>query len=236
MIYLQRNHQIGMSRMNMADINAKHIFTRKEKKQKITIIFVTYLPLILLLHHKAIMKNWIDLIYQVVTYLPRKLTDNEWNELKQDFIEQYLSYIEPFVPLNHELQTNNIYMYSQFNILHVIMDEKHFIISIQDRFLGSEKELFGTKNTKNITFNRVTTQTNSDPTDSQLDLFHKCLDDIHKINNETYNIISTKKIYKTINTNSPSNKSDEQKYPTWRYYHVSKEWFAHKYIYGYTFS
>ncbi|SOV84091.1 erythrocyte membrane protein 1 (PfEMP1), exon 2, putative [Plasmodium reichenowi] len=98
MRYLQRNHQIGMSRMNVADINGKHIFTRKEKKH------------------------------------------NEWNQLKQDFIEQYLSYIEPSVPLNHELQTNNIYMYSQFNILHVIMDEKPFIISIQDRFLGSCRE------------------------------------------------------------------------------------------------
>ncbi|SOV83889.1 erythrocyte membrane protein 1 (PfEMP1), exon 2, putative [Plasmodium reichenowi] len=47
---------------------------------------------------------------------------------------------EPCVPLNHELQTDNIYMYIQLNILHVIMDEKPFIISIQDRFLGSDRE------------------------------------------------------------------------------------------------
>ncbi|KNG74184.1 erythrocyte membrane protein 1 [Plasmodium falciparum IGH-CR14] len=39
-----------------------------------------------------------------------------------------------------------------------------------------EKELFGTKHTKNITFNRVATQTYSDPIDNQLDLFHKWLD------------------------------------------------------------
>ncbi|SOV84070.1 erythrocyte membrane protein 1-like, putative [Plasmodium reichenowi] len=69
---------------------------------------------------------------------------------------------------------------------------------------GKEKELFGTKHTKNITFNRVATQTNSDPIDS----YH---DDIHKINHETYNIISTKKIYIKANTLTlHSNKSDEQ--------------------------
>ncbi|SOV84090.1 erythrocyte membrane protein 1 (PfEMP1), putative [Plasmodium reichenowi] len=116
---------------------------------------------------------------------------------------------------------------------------------------GKEKELFGSKHTKYITFNRVATQTNSDPTDSQLDLFYKwldrhrdmcnkwknkehilhklneewtmehnedllyipssCHDDIHKINDETYNIISTKHIYIKPQTRTPhSNKSDEQ--------------------------
>ncbi|ETW59741.1 hypothetical protein PFMC_04203, partial [Plasmodium falciparum CAMP/Malaysia] len=53
MRYLQLNRQIGMSRMKVADINAKHIFTWKEKKRTIKVIFVKYLPLILLLHQKV---------------------------------------------------------------------------------------------------------------------------------------------------------------------------------------
>ncbi|SOV83998.1 rifin PIR protein, putative [Plasmodium reichenowi] len=88
---------------------------------------------------------------------------------------------EPAVPLNHELQNDNIYMYSESNILHVIMDEKPSIISIQDRFLDL------------------------------LDIPSSSHDDIHKINDETYNIISTKNIYIKPQTRTPpSNKSDEQ--------------------------
>ncbi|SOV78683.1 erythrocyte membrane protein 1 (PfEMP1), putative [Plasmodium reichenowi] len=44
-----------------------------------------------------------------------------------------------------------------------------------------------------------------------LDIPSSSHDDIHKINDETYNIISTKKIYiKPQTRTSPSNKSDEQ--------------------------
>ncbi|SOS77903.1 erythrocyte membrane protein 1, PfEMP1 [Plasmodium sp. gorilla clade G1] len=207
-----------------------------------------------------------------------KLTDDEWNQLKQDFIEQYLQNTQ-----------------KDF-ILHDSMDEKPFITQIQDRFLDSsheevtynidwnvpeninritnimddpkycsnnmytgtdlindslngnqyidiydemlkrkENELFGTNHTKNTTFNSVSKQTHSDPIINQLDLYHKwidkhrdiceqwktkedmlyklnevwnmerkeylldilpsTLDDIHKINDETYNIISTNNIY-----------------------------------------
>ncbi|EUT82883.1 hypothetical protein PFAG_03632 [Plasmodium falciparum Santa Lucia] len=207
-----------------------------------------------------------------------KLTDDEWNQLKQDFIEQYLQNIQ-----------------KDF-ILHDSVNEKPFITQIQDRFLDSsheeviynidwnvpeninrinnimhdtkycsnnlytgtdlindslngnqyidiydemlkrkENELFGTYHTKYTTFNSVSKQTPSDPIINQLDLYHKwidkhrdiceqwktkedmlhksnevwnmerkeylldiqpsTLDDIHKINDETYNIISTNNIY-----------------------------------------
>ncbi|EWC90914.1 hypothetical protein PFNF54_00158 [Plasmodium falciparum NF54] len=207
-----------------------------------------------------------------------KFRDDEWNQLKQDFIEQYLQNIQ-----------------KDF-ILHDSMDEKPFITQIQDRFLDSsheevtynidwnvpeninrinnimhdtkycsnnlytgtdlindslngnqyidiydemlkrkENELFGTYHTKYTTFNSVSKQTPSDPIINQLDLYHKwidkhrdiceqwktkedmlyksnevwnmerkeylldiqpsTLDDIHKINDETYNIISTNNIY-----------------------------------------
>ncbi|SOV84071.1 erythrocyte membrane protein 1 (PfEMP1), exon 2, putative [Plasmodium reichenowi] len=140
--YLQRNHQIGMSRMNVADINAKHIFTMKEKKQLyINDIYVPGSP-----KYKSLIEVLLEPSKRDTFNLSscdistNKRTDNEWNELKKDFTEQYITYIEPAVPLNHELQTNNIYMYIERNILHVIMDEKPFIISIQDRFLGSGRE------------------------------------------------------------------------------------------------
>ncbi|EWC75604.1 hypothetical protein C923_03725 [Plasmodium falciparum UGT5.1] len=207
-----------------------------------------------------------------------KLTDDEWNQLKQDFIEQYLQNIQ-----------------KDF-ILHDSVNEKPFITQIQDRFLDSsheeviynidwnvpeninritnnmddpkyssnnlytgtdlindslngnqhmdiydemlkrkENELFGTYHTKYTTFNSVYKQTHSDPIINQLDLYHNwmdkhrdiceqwktkedmlyklnevwnmerkeylldiqpsTLDDIHKINDETYNIISTNNIY-----------------------------------------
>ncbi|KNC37631.1 erythrocyte membrane protein 1 [Plasmodium falciparum RAJ116] len=51
-----------------------------------------------------------------------KLTDDEWNQLKQDFIEQYLQNIQ-----------------KDF-ILHDSVNEKPFITQIQDRFLDSSHE------------------------------------------------------------------------------------------------
>ncbi|SOS76896.1 erythrocyte membrane protein 1, PfEMP1, putative [Plasmodium sp. gorilla clade G1] len=69
-----------------------------------------------------------------------KLTDDEWNQLKQDFIEQYLTHIGPSLPLYNELPDDNMYMDTQPNILHDSMDEKPFITQIQDRFLDSSHE------------------------------------------------------------------------------------------------
>ncbi|SCM18829.1 erythrocyte membrane protein 1, PfEMP1, putative [Plasmodium sp.] len=215
-----------------------------------------------------------------------KLTDDEWNQLKQDFIEQYLQNTQ-----------------KDF-ILHDSMDEKPFITQIQDRFFDSSheevtynidwnvpeninritniiddpkyssnnmytgtdlindslngnqhmdiydemlkrkgNELFGTYHTKYTTFNSVSKQTPSDPIINQLDLYHNwmdkhrdifeqwktkedmlyklnelwnmerneylldippsTLDDIHKINDETYNIISTNNIYDHLSQETP---------------------------------
>ncbi|SOV20033.1 erythrocyte membrane protein 1, PfEMP1, putative [Plasmodium sp. gorilla clade G2] len=166
-----------------------------------------------------------------------KLTDNEWYQLKQDFISQYLQNIQKDLA-NENFVDDNIHKDIQPNILDVSNDEKPFITSIQDRFLGSsgqevsyninwnipkqneitnntlddpkyvssnlysgidliddslcgnqnvvdiydelikrkENELFGTKYTKNTTFNRVSKETHSDPILNQIDLFHKWLD------------------------------------------------------------
>ncbi|SCQ12831.1 erythrocyte membrane protein 1, PfEMP1, putative [Plasmodium gaboni] len=69
-----------------------------------------------------------------------KLTDEEWNQLKQDFISQYLNNIGTDVPLNNELQSDNIPNDTQPYILPNNMDEKPFITSIQDRYLDKRHE------------------------------------------------------------------------------------------------
>ncbi|EUT87968.1 hypothetical protein PFAG_01871 [Plasmodium falciparum Santa Lucia] len=147
---------------------------------------------------------------------------NEWNQLKQDFIEQYLTHIGTAVPLYMSykliicicivnlifymlLWMKNLLLY-QFKIdfLVVIVNNRNRNIDIYDEMpKRKEKELFGTKHTKNITFNRVATQTYSDPIDKWtiehnedlLDIPSSSHDDILKIKDETYNIISTNNLY-----------------------------------------
>ncbi|SOV11136.1 erythrocyte membrane protein 1 (PfEMP1), truncated, putative [Plasmodium sp. gorilla clade G2] len=165
-----------------------------------------------------------------------KLTDNEWNQIKQDFIAQYLQNIQMNLP-NENIIDDNVYKDTLPNILDINIEEKPFITQIQDRVLhddhevtyninwnipkqneiisntmgdpkyGSsndqytgidlindslnrnqhidiydellkrkENELFGTKHTKNTTFNRVVNETYSDPISNQIYLFHKWLD------------------------------------------------------------
>ncbi|KYN93040.1 putative EMP1-like protein, partial [Plasmodium gaboni] len=70
-----------------------------------------------------------------------KLTDEEWNQLKQDFISQYLQNIQEDLP-NENIIDDNIYK----NIQPDIVDsgnplEKPFITSIQDRFLDNHEKI-----------------------------------------------------------------------------------------------
>ncbi|SOV21920.1 erythrocyte membrane protein 1, PfEMP1, putative [Plasmodium sp. DRC-Itaito] len=69
-----------------------------------------------------------------------KLTDNEWNQLKEDFISQYLNNIGPDVPLNNDLPNDNIPKDIHPNIIGANIEEKPFITSIQDKFLHSNRE------------------------------------------------------------------------------------------------
>ncbi|SCQ12899.1 erythrocyte membrane protein 1, PfEMP1, putative [Plasmodium gaboni] len=70
-----------------------------------------------------------------------KLTDEEWNQLKQDLISQYLQNIPKDLP-NENTIDDNIYK----NIQPDIVDsgnplEKPFITSIQDRFLDNHEKI-----------------------------------------------------------------------------------------------
>ncbi|KNC36563.1 erythrocyte membrane protein 1 [Plasmodium falciparum RAJ116] len=116
-----------------------------------------------------------------------KLTDNEWNQWKQDFIEQYLTHIGSAVPLYMSykliicicipklifymlLWMKNLLLHQyKIDFLVVVINNRNRNIDIYDEMpKRKEKELFGTKHTKNITFNRVATQT--------YNLLHKWLD------------------------------------------------------------
>ncbi|SOV22735.1 erythrocyte membrane protein 1, PfEMP1, putative [Plasmodium sp. DRC-Itaito] len=68
-----------------------------------------------------------------------KWTEEEWNELKKDFISQYLQNIQK--DLSNENKSGNTFMDSQPNILPNNMEEKPFITSIQDRFLDNHEKI-----------------------------------------------------------------------------------------------
>ncbi|KYN92929.1 putative EMP1-like protein, partial [Plasmodium gaboni] len=68
-----------------------------------------------------------------------KWTEEEWNELKKDFISQYLQTVQKDLP--NENKSGNTFMDSQPNILPNNMEEKPFITSIQDRFLDNHEKI-----------------------------------------------------------------------------------------------
>ncbi|SOV11084.1 erythrocyte membrane protein 1, PfEMP1, putative [Plasmodium sp. gorilla clade G2] len=76
-----------------------------------------------------------------------KLTYNEWNRLKHDFISQYLPNVPKDLP-NENTIDDNMPKDTQPNILPNNMEEKPFITSIQDRVLHGDNEV-----TYNINWN-----------------------------------------------------------------------------------
>ncbi|SCQ12858.1 erythrocyte membrane protein 1, PfEMP1, putative [Plasmodium gaboni] len=68
-----------------------------------------------------------------------KWTEEEWNELKKDFISQYLQNIQK--DLSNENKSGNTFMDSQPDTLQNNMEEKPFITSIQDRFLDNHEKI-----------------------------------------------------------------------------------------------
>ncbi|KNC35020.1 erythrocyte membrane protein 1 [Plasmodium falciparum RAJ116] len=69
---------------------------------------------------------------------PPPITDEEWNELKNDFISQYLPNAEP----NNNYRNGNVPMNTQPNTLYFDKpDEKPFITSIHDRNLYTGEEI-----------------------------------------------------------------------------------------------
>ncbi|KNC37430.1 erythrocyte membrane protein 1 [Plasmodium falciparum RAJ116] len=137
MRYLPLNRQIGMSRMKVADINA--IFTTKSPRRNGRLNYIREISSSDITSSSESEYEEIDLNDIYVSGSPKykmfievvleplnrdtfnlssgntstnKLTDNEWNQWKQDFIEQYLQNIQ-----------------KDF-ILHDSVNEKPFITSI----------------------------------------------------------------------------------------------------------
>ncbi|SOV11102.1 erythrocyte membrane protein 1, PfEMP1, putative [Plasmodium gaboni] len=67
-----------------------------------------------------------------------KLTDNEWNELKDDFISNMLQTDK--MDISRENLSGNIYMDNPPHTVDSSMEEKPFITQIQDRFLDNSRE------------------------------------------------------------------------------------------------
>ncbi|SCM18926.1 erythrocyte membrane protein 1, PfEMP1, putative [Plasmodium sp.] len=136
-----------------------------------------------------------------------RFTDEEWSELKHDFISQYLPNTEPNTlyfdkpeekPFITSIHDRDLYTGEQINYNinmvnnHIPMSDKNDTysgidlindslsrepIDIYDEVLKrKENELFGTKHPKRTSNNSVAKNSNSDPIDNQLNLFHTWLD------------------------------------------------------------
>ncbi|SOS77989.1 erythrocyte membrane protein 1, PfEMP1, putative [Plasmodium sp. gorilla clade G1] len=70
-----------------------------------------------------------------------KLTDEEWNQLKQDFISNILQNSQMDLPQNNISRDTSINTHPDISILHDSMEEKPFITSIHDRDLHNGEEV-----------------------------------------------------------------------------------------------
>ncbi|SOV20028.1 erythrocyte membrane protein 1, PfEMP1, putative [Plasmodium sp. gorilla clade G2] len=78
-----------------------------------------------------------------------KWTEEEWNQMKDDFISQYLQNIPKDLP-NENTIGNNMYKDIQPNIMDVNNDEKPFITKIQDRVLHDDSDVVSYNIDRNI--------------------------------------------------------------------------------------
>ncbi|ETW43602.1 hypothetical protein PFNF135_02139 [Plasmodium falciparum NF135/5.C10] len=111
-----------------------------------------------------------------------KFTDNEWNQLKHDFISQYLPNIQP-----NDYTSGNIPLNTQPNTLYFDKpEEKPFIMSIHDRNLYSGEEISYNMSTNSGENNLYSGQNNVydgiDPTSDNRDSYsdkNGSISDIH---------------------------------------------------------
>ncbi|KYN93044.1 putative EMP1-like protein, partial [Plasmodium gaboni] len=80
-----------------------------------------------------------DDTYMYQKHNNNKLTDNEWNQLKENFISQNLENIQKDLH-NENIIDDNMYKDTYLNNVDNRFGEKPFITSIQDRFLNSNRE------------------------------------------------------------------------------------------------
>ncbi|KYN92940.1 putative EMP1-like protein, partial [Plasmodium gaboni] len=124
------------SESDVEELDINDIYPYKSPKYK-TLIEVVLKPST----NNNVQDNYTDDVKDNSDKLTHKLTDEEWNQLKQDFISQYLQNIPKDLP-NENTIDDNFYMDTQPNIIHNNMEEKPFITSIQDRKLYSDNDVF----------------------------------------------------------------------------------------------
>ncbi|SOS77982.1 erythrocyte membrane protein 1, PfEMP1, putative [Plasmodium sp. gorilla clade G1] len=101
-----------------------------------------------------------------------KLTDEEWNQLKKDFISKILQNSQMDLPQNNISRDTSINTHPDVSILHDSMQEKPFITSIHDRDLHNGEEVTYNINLddhKNMNFS--TNHDNIPPKNNKNDLY-----------------------------------------------------------------
>ncbi|SOV20378.1 erythrocyte membrane protein 1, PfEMP1, putative [Plasmodium sp. gorilla clade G2] len=116
------------------ELDINDIYPYRSPKYK-TLIEVVLKPSNKTTYDDTYKDNIVDTTYISSDNPTYKLTDNEWNELKKDFISQYLENDNMDVP-NENIIDDNMDM--QPNTTHDSMEEKPFITQIQDRKLYSD--------------------------------------------------------------------------------------------------
>ncbi|SPJ08664.1 erythrocyte membrane protein 1 (PfEMP1), exon 2, putative [Plasmodium sp. DRC-Itaito] len=101
-----------------------------------------------------------------------KFTDNQWNQLKHDFISNMLQNTEP-----NNYRSENTPINIHPTTLHHSMDEKPFIMSIQDQNLLSGEE---------YSYNMTNTNTRKNNVYSGIDLINYTLSSNHDIYDEVH--------------------------------------------------
>ncbi|SOV12741.1 erythrocyte membrane protein 1 (PfEMP1), truncated, putative [Plasmodium sp. gorilla clade G2] len=128
-----------------------------------------------------------------------KFNDEEWNELKKDFISQYLQNDNMDVPNKNIIDDN---MYMEPNIIPNSMEEKPFITQIQDRKLYSDdKDVFSYNIDWNIPNNISTNTATYNSLYTGIDLINDSLNS----GNDIYDELLKRKENELFGTNHTKN-------------------------------
>ncbi|ETW32025.1 hypothetical protein PFFCH_00551 [Plasmodium falciparum FCH/4] len=88
--------------------------------------------------------------------------------------------------------------------------EKELLLDLFHQWLDRHRDMCEKWKSKEDILHKLNEEWTMEHNEDLLDIMSSSHDDILKIKDETYNIISTKNIYNTTNMNPPSNKSDER--------------------------
>ncbi|ETW44291.1 hypothetical protein PFNF135_01540, partial [Plasmodium falciparum NF135/5.C10] len=136
-----------------------------------------------------------------------KLTDEEWNQLKQDFISNISQNSQMDLPQNNISRDTSINIHPDVSILHDSMQEKPFITSIHDRDLHNGEEVTYNINLddhKNMHFStnhdNISPKNNKNDLYSGIDLINDSISGNHNV--EIYDELLKRKENELFGTNN----------------------------------